>query len=492
LKLQKLISNLGTFSISGKKDIEINGIASDSREVKTNFAFISINGLKVDGHNFINDAISRGAVAIIVEKDVEVLGDITIIRVSDTKKILSTVADTFYNCPSNRMKIIGVTGTNGKTTTTYFIDQILRKAGHKIGIIGTISYRIGERIIPAVNTTPDPLQLRILLSQMLEAGIKTVIMEVSSHAIAQRRIAGIEFDTCIFTNLTPEHLDYHETFEKYQDTKLQLFEQMGKNSKKNTVKKAVINIDNSISKRFIDVCHVDIITYGLNTNAFVYATDIRSTLSGSCFKLHISTDKSIEVKINLAGRYNIYNALAGISAVLAFGLSLSEIKSGLESLKSVPGRFEKIIANADFHIIVDYAHTPDGMKQVLSTARALTNNKIITVFGCGGDRDRLKRPQMGSIASELSDYTIITSDNPRTEEPMKIIEEIIQGIKDTSSSAIEIIPDRKSAIKRAIKLAKKNEMVMILGKGHETYQVLKDTVVPFDDREVAKKYLLNS
>jgi len=260
---------------------------------------------------------------------------------------------------------------------------------------------------------------------------------------------------------------------------------MGKNSKKNTVKKAVINIDDPASKRFSDVCQVDITTYGLNTNASVYATDIESTLNGSCFKLYIGSDKSAKVKINLAGKYNIYNALAGASAALAFGLSLDEIKSGLESLKSVPGRFEKITTDAGFYIIVDYAHTPDGMKQVLSAAKALKPNRIITVFGCGGDRDKLKRPQMGRISSELSDYTIITSDNPRTEDPMKIIEEIIQGIKNTSSSALEIIPDRKSAIKRAIELAKKNDMVMILGKGHETYQVLKDTVVPFDDKEVA-------
>ncbi len=489
MKLQKLISKLGSFTISGRKDIGINGIATDSNNIKRGFVFICIKGTKADGHNFVNDAISRGAAALIVEKDVEVLEDITIIKVPDTKEILPVIADTFYNYPSNRMNVIGVTGTNGKTTTAYFIGQILRKAGHKIGIIGTISYQIGERIIPAVNTTPDSLQLRILLSQMLEAGIETVIMEVSSHAIDQKRIAGIEFDTCIFTNLTPEHLDYHETFEKYQDTKLKLFEQMGKNSKKNTAKKAIINIDSPISRRFLDVCHVDIITYGLNTNAFVYATDIRSTLSGSCFKLHIPTDKSIEVKINLAGRYNIYNALAGISAVLAFGLSLSEIKSGLKSLKSVPGRFEKVNANADFHIIVDYAHTPDGMKQVLSTARALTDNKIITVFGCGGDRDRLKRPQMGSIASELSDYTIITSDNPRTEDPMKIIGEIVKGIKNTDGNAIRIMPDRKSAIQRAMELAKENDLVMILGKGHETYQVLKDTVVPFDDRQIVKEIL---
>ncbi len=490
MKLQKLISDFGSFTtISGRKDIEINGIASDSNNVKSGFAFISIKGLKADGHNFINDAISRGAAAIIVEKDVEVLEDITIIRVSDTKKILPVIADTFYNYPSNRMNIIGVTGTNGKTTTTYFIDQILRKAGRKTGIIGTINYQIGDRIIPAVNTTPGPIQLRALLNQMLEANIEYAIMEVSSHAIAQRRIAGIEFDTCIFTNLTPEHLDYHETLEKYRDTKLRLFEQMGKNSKKNTAKKAVINIDDPASRRFIDVCHVDIITYGLNTNAFVYATDIRSTLNGSRFKLRIGSE-SIEVKINLAGKYNIYNALAATSAALAANLSLNEIKSGLESLKSVPGRFEKITTDAGFYIIVDYAHTPDGMKQVLSTARDLTPNRIITVFGCGGDRDRLKRPQMGRISSELSDYTIITSDNPRTEDPMKIIEEIIQGIKGTGRHDVEIIPDRKSAIKRAIELAKKNDLVIILGKGHETYQVLKDTVVPFDDREVVKEILL--
>ena len=491
MKLQKLISDLGSFTISGKKDIEINGIASDSNNVKSGFVFVCIKGLKTDGHNFISDAIYRGAAALIVEKDVEVLEDITIIKVPDTRKILTTAADVFYNYPSSKMNVIGITGTNGKTTTAYYINQIFAEAGRKTGIIGTINYKIGDRVIPAVNTTPGSLQLRALLNQMLEANIEYAIMEVSSHAIAQRRIAGIEFDTCVFTNLTPEHLDYHGTLGKYQDTKLQLFEQMGKNSKKNTAKWAIINIDDPISRRFFDVCQVEIITYGLNTNASVYATDIRSTLNGSCFKLRIGSDKSIEVKINLAGKYNIYNALAATSAALAFGLSLDEIKSGLESLKSVPGRFEKITTDAGFYIIVDYAHTPDGMKQVLSTARALTSNRIITVFGCGGDRDRLKRPQMGKISSELSDYTIITSDNPRTEEPIKIIEEILHGVKDASSSDLEIIPDRKNAIKRAIELAKENDLVMILGKGHETYQVLKDTVVPFDDRQVVKE-ILNS
>ncbi|MCK5594664.1 UDP-N-acetylmuramoyl-L-alanyl-D-glutamate--2,6-diaminopimelate ligase [bacterium] len=490
MKLQKLISVLESFSISGRKDIEINGIAVDSNDIKNGFAFICVKGAKADGHNFVNDAIFRGAVVLIVEKDVEVLADITIIKVSNTKKILPVIADTFYDYPSNRMNVIGVTGTNGKTTTTYFIDQIFRKAGHKTGIIGTINYRIGERIIPAVNTTPNPIQLRVLLSKMLEAGIETVIMEVSSHAIDQKRIAGIEFDTCIFTNLTPEHLDYHETFEKYRDTKLRFFEQMGKNSRKNTVKKAIINTDDPVSRRFLDVCRTEIITYGLNTNASVYAADIRSTLNGSRFRLHISPDKNTDAKINIAGKYNIYNALAATSAALAFGLSLSEIKSGLESLKSVSGRFEKITTDAGFYIIVDYAHTPDGMKQVLSAAKALKPNRIITVFGCGGDRDKLKRPQMGKISSELSDHIIITSDNPRTEDPMNIIEGIIHGIKDTDSSNLEIIPDRKNAIKKAIELAKKNDLIMILGKGHETYQVLKDTVVPFDDREVVKEILL--
>ena len=459
-------------------DVEIGGIEHDSRKVTAKDLFVCMEGAHVDGHNFIGQAVAKGAVALLTaRKDFTPPENISALIVPDMLNALAVIVPYFYDYPARAMRIIGVTGTNGKTTTTYLLREIFTCAGLKVGLIGTIQILIGDETFPNPNTTPNVIDLQKILVDMRDKNIQVVVMEVSSHALAENRVAGIEFDTAIFTNLTQDHLDFHGTMENYLRAKTKLFDMVSRRGRKQN-KTAVINIDDAASSEVLKHCLCKKITYGIKNPADLRGSELDIRADG----MTISLIPYFPISLKITGLFNVYNVLAALGAAEAENIRHDVIKRALENFKSVPGRFERIFSDAPFEVIVDYAHTPDGVKNVLQTARQITAGKIITVFGCGGDRDNRKRPIMGKLAAELSDVVIATSDNPRTEDPEKILDDIEVGI---GSKAHERITDRRSAIFRAIALAEAGDVVLILGKGHENYQILKSGTIHFDDREVA-------
>lgn len=472
MRLKELLKGLDYSVVKGSEDIEVNNLQYDNRKIEAKDVFFCISGFVVDGHNFAASASSKGAAAVICEKEVEVEGNTTIIMVENTRRALSIMSSNFYEEPSKKLKMIGITGTNGKTTSTYMIKAILEEAGYKVGLVGTIANYIGEKKIPSHRTTPESLELQSLFNDMVNDKVTHCVMEVSSHSLALDRVYGIEFREGIFTNLTQDHLDFHETFENYYNAKLLLF----KNSRT-----TIINSDDSYGKRVYEDIKGDKLTYGLSDNCSLSAENIKMHSRGIEFDL-LYKGEAAHIKLNIPGRYNIYNALGSAAACLNEGLSLENVKNGLERV-FVPGRCEIVTKdyNLGFEIIVDYAHSPDGLENILKTAREFTKGRLITVFGCGGDRDRTKRPIMGDIASCLSDIAIVTSDNPRTEEPGAIIEDILKGIRKDNYIVEE---NRREAIKEAIKIAQKDDVIVVAGKGHEDYQVLKDRTIHFDEREI--------
>ena len=466
----------------------VRGLAINSKLVKSKYAFFSLQGNRLSGDQFIPQACRNGATVIITEKDISFVPpvNVTLIRVKDVIKSLALISNHFYSSPSRKINMTSVTGTNGKTTITYAVEHILRNCKIDIGVMGTINYRFKNYKIIPINTTGDILTIQQFLNKMIKNGVKICIMEVSSHALAQRRIEGILFDQAIFTNLTQDHLDYHLTKENYFRAKLKLFTDYLKNSGK-----AIINVDDHYGRRLKKLIkNRIIITYGIYQKADVTAKAIQTDTKGSSFILKYF-DKEIRVKTNLVGIYNIYNLLASIivSATIK-KINLEELVSGLENIY-VPGRLEMIKSKANIHIFVDYAHTEDALRNVLNCLNSLksASTKLITVFGCGGDRDKTKRPKMGKVACELSDRVIITSDNPRSEDPDEIIYDIRKGI--TKKNNFVIIPDRYEAIREAIDIAEENDIILVAGKGHESYQIIKDKKIPFDDREVVKSILSN-
>ena len=481
-ELGLLIPNTEIF---GNSAVEIKSIEHDSRKVREGSLFVCMEGVHVDGHKFINQAVEKGAVAILTtRKNIELPAGVSALVVSDMLNALAIIVPYFYDYPSRKMRVIGVTGTNGKTTTTYIMRSILIQAGYKVGLIGTIQIMIGEESFPIHNTTPNVIDLQHIFLEMCEKKVDYVVMEVSSHALAEHRVAGIEFDTAIFTNLTQDHLDYHKTMENYCKTKAKLFEILSRTGKK-FGKTAIINIDDAASKEMLKHTLCGKITYGIEKNCDLRAVDVEISADGTKFKVRGDFGE-MNLSLHITGIFNVYNVLAATGAMLAEKISVENIKIALENFRSVPGRFEKIFADIPFTIIVDYAHTPDGVKNVLETARQIAKKKIITVFGCGGDRDNTKRPIMGRIAAELSDIVIVTSDNPRTEDPRKILNEVEVGVEEKIGGKFhEKIIDRRQAIFRAVKLAEPDDIILILGKGHENYQILKDRTIHFDDREVA-------
>jgi UDP-N-acetylmuramoyl-L-alanyl-D-glutamate--2,6-diaminopimelate ligase len=486
-KISQVIIGLDYEFLKGNLNIEIAGIAYDSREIDSGYLFVSISGFTHDGHNYIEEAIDAGAKAILVEKEVEISRDITIIKVDDTRKGLAVVSANFYDHPSRELTIIGVTGTNGKTTTTYLIDSILKASGYKSGLVGTIKNKVDNRTYEAQRTTPESLDLQALFAEMLKQGVTHVVMEVSSHALDLNRVAEIDFDIAIFTNITQDHLDFHDSFEDYLAAKNKLFINLGNDK----AKTAIINIDDPHSDKILDESQGSLITYSIETDANLKAKDITITPTGVQF-LAECFDEKIELNLNLTGLFNVYNTLAALGAGLSLDIKLDDIKSGLEDVQGVAGRFEIIDEGQNFGVIVDYAHTPDSLRNILKTAKDFVEERIIVVFGCGGDRDRGKRPIMGQVSTELADFSIITSDNPRSEEPEDIINEIEAGVKETGKIEREdyiIIEDREDAIKHGINIAQKGDLVFVVGKGHETYQILKDKTIPFDDRQVAREAL---
>jgi len=488
--LEQLIALLPNAAVYGDVNKPITSLTYDSRQAKPGTLFVCLSGAKVDGHDYILQAHNSGAVAVLVEKDVTVPANVTIIRVPSTRVAMQTIAPYFFDYPARKLRMIGVTGTNGKTTTTYLIRSILKHAGYQVGIIGTIQTVIGERSLPVKNTTPDVIELQATLAEMVKNGMDYAVMEVSSHALALGRTAGCEFDVGVFTNITRDHLDFHVTFENYIDAKAELFRMLGAPNVYKQNKSAIINADDSAANTILQNTKCRSITYSIQHSADIRAENIEILAAGATFSA-AGWFGTIPLQLKITGTFNVYNILAAIGVCLAEGIDCNIIREALEKFESVPGRFELVDEGQPFSVIVDYAHTPDGLENILKTARQFADKRIIVVFGCGGDRDRTKRPIMGRIAAELADVVIATSDNPRSEDPAFILSEIETGITEALSEGktYEKIIDRRQAIERALAIAQRDDIVIIAGKGHENYQILKDKTISFDDKEVARQII---
>jgi len=495
VRLDDLLLSIAAKEINGSTEIYVEGITYDSRQVKPGFIFVAISGYREDGNSYIPQALEAGASVIVSSKRIERLarpsrwgGFATQIVVENPRKALAKLATVFYNYPSDKLNIIGITGTNGKTTVSYLTEAIFKENGAKVGVLGTIAYRLGEKIFPAPITTPQSSDLEQILRKLVDEEFTTVVMEVSSHALSLDRVEGCEFDSALFTNLSREHLDFHKTMEEYLESKIKLFSILGKEARKKREKLAVLNLDEPSTEKIIQSTEAKIITYGIEKRADVVAKNIKFNLEKTTFTL-VSARGEMKISLPLIGKYNVYNALAASTVALGQGISLDIIKRGLEKVSSIPGRFEKIDCGQPFTVIVDYAHTDEALRKLLDACRELKPRRIITVFGCGGDRDRGKRPIMGEVAVDLSDYVIVTSDNPRSEDPERIALDIEVGIKRKGKNNYQTIVDRFQAIEKALSMAEKGDMVVLAGKGHEDYQIFKDSRIHFDDREFARKIL---
>ncbi|GAB6098512.1 UDP-N-acetylmuramoyl-L-alanyl-D-glutamate--2,6-diaminopimelate ligase [Halanaerocella petrolearia] len=484
IKLRQLIADLDYPEIIGGLDIDIAGIAYDSRKVEEGYLFVAITGFKQDGHQFIQEAIENGARAVIVEQDIE-LNQIIVIKVDDSRRALAQLSAKFYDYPSQQLTVIGVTGTNGKTTTTYLIEAILKKVGVSTGVISTIKNKVGNETKKAIRTTPESLDLQRMLAEMLDKGVSHVVMEVSSHALKLNRVLGVDFNRQIFTNLTHDHLNFHHSLKDYLESKAKLFKLNNRSS--------IINFDDQYAVDIVRQAQGKVISYGLQEGLNFKAEDIKMNIKGVSYQLKGTEDK-VSINLNLTGKFNVYNSLAAIATLSSLGFSLAGIKSGLEGITEIPGRFQYIDQSQDFGVIVDYAHTPDGMEKLLNTVNKFTTGKVTIVFGGRGNRDNQKRAIMGKLSVDLADLAIITSDSPHNEEPQKIITDIQEGINETEGvlgKDYRIIEDREEAIKKAIMLAKPEDMVLITGRGHETTQKFGDQTIDLDDRKVAREALRN-
>ncbi|WP_141505825.1 UDP-N-acetylmuramoyl-L-alanyl-D-glutamate--2,6-diaminopimelate ligase [Paenibacillus luteus] len=488
MRLKEVAELLVTARLIGSGETQWNGIESDSRVVASGQLFICLRGHTVDGHLYAPEAVEAGAAAIVAERALDL--PIPQIIVRDCRLAMAAIANHYYAYPSDTLKLIGVTGTNGKTTTTYLIEQILNDQLLPAGVIGTIERRFAGKSFPMSSTTPQTLQLQRYLAEMRDAGTKYCAIEVSSHALEQGRVKGCRFRTAVFTNLTQDHLDYHETMSRYAAVKGLFFSRLGNEYKavENDRSYAVLNADDSISSAYAELTAAEVITYGIDNEADIRASNIRITAQGTTFHVHTFRGEA-DVTLQMAGKFNVYNALAAIGAVLIEGVELKAITESLRNIPGVPGRVEAVNAGQPFAVIVDYAHTPDGLENVLRAVQQFAEKRILCVFGCGGDRDRTKRPLMGKIAVKYADYAIITSDNPRTEAPELILKDIEDGLirSHIDPSAYELIADRRAAIQKAVEMASPGDVVLIAGKGHETYQDISGVKYPFDDREAAKE-----
>jgi UDP-N-acetylmuramoyl-L-alanyl-D-glutamate--2,6-diaminopimelate ligase len=485
VRLAKLLRGVETRGPVPYGDLEISEIAYDSRLVKSGTLFVAIHGEKTDGNNYVSDAAVRGAAAIVSEQENPGVlpAEFPWIQVADARRALATSAANFYMRPAEVLKLIGVTGTNGKTTTTYLVDSILRAAGCEVGMLGTIGYRLVREAQPAPNTTPESLDLQKYLAQIVRAGGTHAVLEASSHALAMDRLWGCPFAVAMFTNLTRDHLDYHKTFEEYFTAKRRLFEGTGAAAPA----AGVINRDDEYGQKLSGLA-TRTLTYGLEPGADITTRKPAFSLSGLEFVAETPSGK-IEIRSKLVGRPNVYNILAAIGAGVALDLPKEVIATGIAQLSAVPGRFEIIDVGQPFLVVVDYAHTDDALRNLLGTAKELNmDGRIITLFGCGGDRDRTKRPLMGEAAGQTSDVVVLTSDNPRSEDPLLIINDVIVGVQRTKAKLI-VEPDRQKAIEVALDEARSGDIVLLAGKGHETYQVLRDRTIALDDREVARAVL---
>jgi UDP-N-acetylmuramoyl-L-alanyl-D-glutamate--2,6-diaminopimelate ligase len=492
--LSKLLSEVNVVTRTGELDIQIAGITDDSREVRDGYVFVCMPAgyespnarwlFGTDGDDYIPDAIERGAAAIVSQNPSRVeLHNVTFTQVQDARYALARIAAEFYGNPSRRLTIVGITGTNGKTSTCYLSRAVLAAGNIKTAISGTIVRRVAGSDVLAGMTTPEAHRLQKILSDALAEGLDGMVMEVSSHALELKRVDCTEFDVAVFTNLSQDHLDFHRDMSGYLASKTRLFSSLMKRGKRSF---AIINADDPAGEHIIRHTDAEVITYAFQGDADLKVCDCQSSVAGLDFRVSLRGDQEIEVKLQLLGSYNLHNALAAMGVGVSQGLDLEVIKEGLESVDSIPGRFERVDCGQDYAVVVDYAHTPDALERVLKAARNLTRGKLITVFGCGGDRDKGKRPLMGRVAATLSDYSIVTSDNPRSEDPLEIISQIREGI---NGNRYESIPDRGTAIQKAIEMAEQGDMVVIAGKGHEDYQILSAGKIHFDDREVAREFI---
>ena len=484
MQLKLLLSRTDTRHVRGTQDVDVLAVCHDSREVAPGSLFVALRGGNNDGHQYITQAVARGASVVVLEDGLEQLpAHVTGVEVPNTRLALAHLAASFYHHPAFRLKVAGITGTNGKTTTTYLLKHICERAMLRCGLIGTVRYEIGEEILPSTHTTPESSDLQGLLARMRESGCKAVAMEVSSHAIAQHRVAGVEFDAAVFTNLTQDHLDFHGTIQRYFETKASLFtETLPSQEKKRGV--AVINVDDRYGSELLARLPKDmrVITYGVSTRADFKASNFKTELAGTSYQLD-AQERSYLVRLPLIGKFNIYNSLAALAAASAFAIPVRAAVLALASAPSVPGRVQLVPGKRNYQVYVDYAHTDDALQNVLRTLRELNPHRLIVVFGCGGDRDRAKRPLMGRAAEQWSDYAIITSDNPRSEPPESIIQDVEKGF---SGNNYEVIVDRRAAIERAIGLAQPRDIILIAGKGHETYQQFANRTTEFDDLQTAR------
>ncbi len=486
MELKKILAGIEGLKLRGDLNLEIKGIEKNSKNIKNGYLFIAIKGFQTDGHNYIEDAIKNGAIAVMVEegvnlKELKIPENIAIIMAKDTREALAIASSNFYENPSRKFQLIGVTGTKGKTTTTFMIKEILEKAGKKVGLIGTIAtYINGKKIQDSDRTTPESLELQQIFSKMVEEKVEVVVMEVSSQSLKLHRVDGCEFDIVLFTNFSEDHIskNEHPDMEDYFQSKLKLFKMC---------QTGIVNVDDLHGAKIPELFKENnITTYGIDNFANVLAKDITITNSYVDFKVKI-TDRNERVKTCIPGRFSVYNSLAAICVAQKFGIDSEKIKEALLEVR-VPGRSEMVDNKLEIPIMIDYAHSPESLQNILQAVKSYTRGKVISVFGCGGDRDTSKRPIMGEISGRIADFTIITSDNPRTEQPEKIIEQIEEGIKKTKGKYV-IIVDRVEAIKYAIKMATKRDIIVLAGKGHEPYQEINGKKYPFDERVIVKEII---
>ena len=457
-------------------NIELESVTDDSRKVTQNSAFVCVKGPVSDGHDYAKKAAESGAAVIICERD---LGLENQVIVPDSHKALAQLCDAFYGYPLKRLKVVGVTGTNGKTSVCTMLKAILESCGHKTGVIGTIEHLIGDVSVPSKNTTPGAVELRELFAKMVEAGCEYAVMEVSSHALDQRRVEGITFEAAIFTNLTQDHLDYHKTMDEYFLAKTKLF---------SSCKKAVVNVDDPYGKRLITMLECEYSTYSSESDESTFsAKNIHYKPDGVDYEM-VGFGIIGRINLKIAGKFSVYNSLAAGVCAKELGLPMNEITEALSGISGVKGRAEVVPTGKDFTVVIDYAHTPDGLQNILKTFRECPKNRLIAVFGCGGDRDKTKRPQMGAIAARLADFVIVTSDNPRTEDPSLIIKDIVAGMKGISTPC-KVIENRIQAIKFAVANAKSGDIIVLAGKGHETYQIIGSDTIHLDEREIVAEAL---
>ncbi|OOM07353.1 UDP-N-acetylmuramoyl-L-alanyl-D-glutamate--2,6-diaminopimelate ligase [Clostridium saccharobutylicum] len=482
MKLYDLLYNIDYMIVNGQLDKEIESISYDSRKIMKNSLFVCIKGNHVDGHDFIKEGIKKGALAIVVDEEIQIKNsEITVIKVENTKIALASIANTFYKSPSKEIELIGVTGTNGKTTVIHYIKDVLEGYGRKTGIIGTLGYELkGEDInIDKTNpTTPESLELQQVFRKFINKGAKDIVMEVTSSALAQYRVDNCDFNVGVFTNFSQDHLEEHGTLEAYKNEKIKLFKRC---------KVGIINLDEKISQEIIRKSNCEILTYGIKKDADIRATQIRYDSNKVTFNIKFKNLRET-VKIDTPGKFTVYNALAAIGACYALGIDIKEIFRLISNVKHVPGRVEILKNSLNKNIIIDYAHTPDALEKLLMMAKDIAKGRIITVFGCGGERDKTKRPIMGMIGGIMSDYCIVTSDNPRREDPESIIWDIEEGMKIINCHYEKVV-DRKEAIVKAINMLKDEDLLIIAGKGHEDYQVIGDKKLHFDDREVVRQFI---